>query len=489
MGEPGRSDTGQTWRLKLVVVFAGVFLTTPAASGERLVFRAGGEVILPAVIQESTVTLEGPAGSVVFSKDDFSTIEGPPTPSHEWSQRVSRTNKATPTERFAEAWWALENGLTRESLEVAREIHRDFPDHGPSARLVRAFDRLTEPCPTPSLENARDRFPTLKRRAESPHFVLFHDAEQSAAVARLEVLERVLTGFQATFAAYGVELNPPREKQVGAFFSHRADYETLLKHVGAGAFLTTLGYYHPTERWVAAADATDHPTRRAEQEWIASRSRELQGFKDLCDKMPATGRLRMVLPVEGPVVLNRTEARTRLRAFESEYQRRLLLFEVDATSANLGTAAHETVHQLVAVTGLAPRFDAFPHWLHEGLAAQFEAFEGTRWAGLAGVNRLRQQDWERMESRPPLRDLIRDQGLGRGYQRDPYASAWAFVGFLREREPKRFLELLDELRRPGQSDGSHAAEGVLASGIDELQEGWNRFRPARQSRKPRNRSN
>ena len=50
---------------------------------------------------------------------------------------------------------------------------------------------------------------------------------------------------------------------------------------------------------------------------------------------------------------------------------------------NEGTAAHEIIHLLAANSGLLPRHDAFPIWLQEGLAMQFEVIRGGRWAGSA----------------------------------------------------------------------------------------------------------
>ena len=54
-------------------------------------------------------------------------------------------------------------------------------------------------------------------------------------------------------------------------------------------------------------------------------------------------------------------------------------YAAPSTSAWLPTRA---THQLIAATRLAPRHDAFPTWLHEGLAAQFETIRGGRWAGI-----------------------------------------------------------------------------------------------------------
>ena len=59
------------------------------------------------------------------------------------------------------------------------------------------------------------------------------------------------------------------------------------------------------------------------------------------------------------------------------------------------------IHQLASDSGLVPRHDAFPVWLHEGLAAQFEVIRGGRWAGISRAHDLRLPDWRRLQS--PLR--------------------------------------------------------------------------------------
>ena len=66
-----------------------------------------------------------------------------------------------------------------------------------------------------------------------------------------------------------------------------------------------------------------------------------------------------------------------------------------------GTLAHEMIHQLAADSGLLPRHDAFPYWLHEGFAAQFEVIRGGRWAGISRAHDLRLPDWRDSSSRSP----------------------------------------------------------------------------------------
>ena len=160
--------------------------------------------------------------------------------------------------------------------------------------------------------------------------------------------------------------------------------------------------------------------------------------------------------------------------------RRQLLLEMDRRAIDLGTAAHEMVHQLVAVSGLAPRHDVFPAWLHEGFAAQFEVIRGGRWAGISRAHDLRLPDSRSVHPPPRLAALIRDEGFGRGYQRDLYAGSWALVYYLRERHPRRFFSYIDLLRAPAQSESPgpdrtvRLFRAVFGADLESLNRDWHR---------------
>ena len=122
--------------------------------------------------------------------------------------------------------------------------------------------------------------------------------------------------------------------------------------------------------------------------------------------------------------------------------------ELESRARTDGTAAHEMIHLLVTESGLASEPGAFPHWLHEGFAAQFEVVRGGRWAGVSRAHDLRLSDWRSTTTRADLEPLIRDVGFGHGYRRDLYAKSWALVYFLRKSRPREFSSFLDLLRVP-----------------------------------------
>jgi hypothetical protein len=168
----------------------------------------------------------------------------------------------------------------------------------------------------------------------------------------------------------------------------------------------------------------------------------------MLDQMPARSRIQIKLGDEPARRVGQADGRALLDRMEREAAYRTALLDLDWRASDLGLAAHEMVHQLVWDSGLAPRHDAFPYWLHEGFAAQFELVRGGRWAGIGRANDLRLPDWRRLPAPAKLERLVRDVGFGRGYQRDLYAEAWALVYYLRTRHTAGFVTFLDLLRNP-----------------------------------------
>ncbi len=204
--------------------------------------------------------------------------------------------------------------------------------------------------------------------------------------------------------------------------------------------------------------------------------------------MPGRGRIRVKLADEPAKNVGRAEGRAIIDRLEREAVFRTALLDLDWRSIDLGTAAHEMIHQLAADSGLLPHHDAFPYWLHEGFAAQFEVIRGGRWAGIGRAHDLRLTDWRNIRSPARLEQLVRDAGFGRGYQQELYAQAWALVYYLRTEHPGQFLTFIDLLRNPdAQADGGavpqrargdrffNTFQRAFGRDLDGLARGWNHF--------------
>ena len=278
--------------------------------------------------------------------------------------------------------------------------------------------------------------------------LLLHQQTDAEAAERLALLERVITGYYLFFAAQGIELTVPARRLIFAWFADQNDYLAFLRAQNAAAFATTRGYYHPTWNAVVAYDGRGTDRQREGRETARARREELRSFQATVDRLPPRAKLRVTLTGESARTLGRAEALALIDKLEREVRREELLLDLERRAIDDGTAAHEMIHLLAANSGLLPRHDAFPIWLQEGLAMQFEVIRGGRWAGIGRAHDLRLPDWRKIQPPPPLEPLVRDAGYGRGYSRDLYAQAWALVYYLRARHPQQFLTFLDLLRSP-----------------------------------------
>ena len=415
------------------------------AFAELVYFTRGGQVQLPATVEGDQVRLETPTGPQVFPRSDFLAIVPGYRLEQEWAARRDAALKAGTVEaKFAAAWWALENGLTAEAIAALSELKPLASTHEPTSRATRALEALALPCPDSDLKSLRNRLQPLGfRELRSDHVVLLHQVGEAEAQERLGVLERVVQTFTLAFATQGIELPPPRTRLVSVYFAERRDYVQLLRLSDAQAFVDTQGYYHPTLGTVFAFDTRSSEEQRTAQRAIANRKRD--------------------------------------GATPSELARQSLLLDLNWRSTDLGIAAHETIHQLTVETGLSPRFDDFPVWLHEGLAAQFEVVRGGRWAGFGRSHDLRLPDWRSIHPPPRLAPLLRDAGFDQGYRRDLYAESWALVYYLRKTHPREFLTFLDLLRAPvpiatARPDRSiEAFRSAFGGDLASLESDWHRY--------------
>ncbi len=431
-------------RLGLVAAAIGLALLNGKATADLIYFRGGGSVQLPTETVGDRIVLILPDRRLELHRDDIARrVPGfwPPT---EWESRRRSARDAGFAARFAAAWWAIENGLTTEVVPELHDLHAIDPSHGPTTRMVTILDRLGEPCPDPDASSFRKALGVEMKEARGPHVLLLHQHNDAEAAERIEVLERVIAGFHLLFAAQGIELRVPPQRLVSAWFADRADYLSFLHRQGADAFATTAGYYHPTWATVVAYDARSGEAQRSARETLRRRQEALSRASIELGAMPPGSRIRLKLTDEPPRLIDRSGLDRRGR----ETAWNLARLDLEWRSNDLGLASHEMVHHLAHNSGLVPSHDAFPVWLHEGLAAQFEVVRGGRWAGISRVDDHRLPDWRRIHRPTRLERLVRDLDFGRGYGQEIYAEAWALVYYLRVQRGPGFATFVDLLRTP-----------------------------------------
>jgi hypothetical protein len=425
---------------RTAVLLIGIVAAGASRAGE-LEFRDGLRVEVPFRVEGEVVRIEGPDRSYAFRRGDFRTMDPAGGVQAEWARRLADSETGTAEDRHAGVIWALRHGLTREGVEALEHAAEADPSHGPTARLARVARGLEAPCPDPSEWPDIPASPPAFRSSRSDHLVMLHQATASEAEARLRVLEDVLATYYLLLADLDLRLNLPRQRLVVVWFAQRADYQAFLRREHAGAFLETEGYYHPTRHFMAFFD--QRSTERAV-------------------------RVRASLASRGTRRTSDTERLALLEAFRRE-------------RGELGTAAHELVHALVRDSGLAPRHETIPVWLHEGLAMQFEVVRDGRWAGVGQPHPARLDDWSRSVGRSArLARVASDADYGRGFNLALYTQAWALVRFLWTDRPETFVALLDQLRAPRLDDrdpGAIAAASLGSASMrdpDTLDREWHR---------------
>jgi hypothetical protein len=443
---------------------AWVLAAVATAKADLLEFRAGGSVEMRAHIDGDLVHLETPGGRFTFTRRDFRRIEPGPWPERDWEAVARRAASGNLDEKLAAARWALNQGLTREAVELVRGIHAEDATHEPAARMATVLEQLARPLPDPDLAAVRAVLPGEFRVSRGPHVVVFHQHEDAEAHERVETLENVITSFHLEFAALGFELRPLESRLVSVWIAERSDYLAYLEADGAAAFRATRGYHHPTRRIVITYDARSDGELQRRLEAIAARRAQLAELATLIDTAPRGAGIRLPELGAASKTLPPHAARRALEAWTRDTDREALLVELAYRRLNLAPAAHETVHQLVVASGLAERQADFPAWLNEGLAMQFEAMRGGRWGGLGTPSSLRLEHWQSLARPPVLSRVLADDGLGPGAGRDAYAAAWAWVYFLRQAHPDTWRTIIDRLRLPSSSSAAakdRARQAVL----------------------------
>lgn len=408
---------------------------------------SGLKLPLESVVDGDSIKIEGPSGTLVLPTRLIRERTAHARPERDWPSRLDAAKRQGANEQLQAAIWAIDHALIREGVAALRAIHAAEPQHQPTARMVAALEKLAAPCPAadrqPALASSLGRFET----AAGPHIVISHQHSLSDVNERIQLLERVLMTFYLDFAALGIDLPPPRHRLRCLWFSRQAEYQAYLRAHGAAAFLNTRGHYNPSLNVVAFYDARDDAAQRRARAELDRRISELAAAR------PANSNDEILL----------LEARS-------------LALDAECRELDLSVAAHEFVHQLIDNSTLCPRPGAFPKWLSEGLAMQYEPVRATRWGGPGGFNRLRDRDWSSLNSYPNIEYILNPSTFARGYRENAYAGAWVLVRHLRSARPGAFVALFDALRAPTPSHdrpeltARQALEASFGAEFDELRE-------------------
>ncbi len=455
------------------------------ARGEFIYFARGGETILPVRSEGTRVFVAAPAGEIAFEKADFIAIVPGGTLESVWQDRLDRAlknKKMSAQERFETAWFGIENGFAIEAEPLLRAITADDPRSLPASRMLATLDKAKRAA---AIEPVAADFPTNLpgppiQVANGRFVVLLHQLDAKTAADRVELLDRVFTTYYLVLSAWGIDLRAPRSKLVSVAFATRSDYLSFLRDEG-DAIATTQGHYHPIRKITFTYDSHDSDENRREQAAFDRERTEIERLDEAILKLPANGRLRAKIAGETMRTVDRRAAVELRDRLERDLHRQILLNDLTNRSVDMGNAAHELIHQLVAASGGVLGRGATPIWLQEGLAMQFEVVRGGRWAGVGRVHDTRLPVYRSQKPFPRLAPLVADQGFGHGYQSNAYAQAWSLVYFLRQKRPREFIAFLDRLRGEAEFVSDHegsakryveAFKGAFGDDLESIEIEW-----------------
>lgn len=368
-----------------------------SARGDLLWLRDGQPVEVRGRSEPSGFVVTLPGREIHIPHREITRREPSSDLASHWKSRRTAAIHGTPEDRLAAIWWAIQHGLNADALALLDHAIAGDPPNPTLNRIQQTAKLLKPALNDPDLDSLQNLLPANARFARGPHTLLVHQHDDDEAARKVALLERVFWTFYLEQAARGITLHPPRHRLVLLWFGERDAYQARLRAEGATAFLDTRGYFHPTRLIVLQCDerAFDRASRYA-----GTPGRQLRR-------------------------------------------------ELTRTHRDIGTAAHEWVHLLSRESGLVERHDDWPLWLHEGFAMQFEAASAGDWNGPGQPSAERLADLLKSPRPLPPATLLDPSQAKLGYNQIYYASAWAWVYYLRSEQDTLWTSLLHLGRSPG----------------------------------------
>ncbi len=267
------------------------------------------------------------------------------------------------------------------------------------------------------------------------HFLVFFDRQRDWAIQRGRLLEKSYNQFYGMMHEVGWPVRPLRHRLVCILLHDRARFVEYARTTDQLTEHWPNGYYSSgTNRIAFYNDATAEPLRKL--------AAQLRGRQTQLDQLYL--RLQgMHAPVR-PVERANLDARIRTlqRQLDSLHRTQWLVVE----RANASKATHEAVHQLAFNSGLQQRGLAYPFWMVEGLATNFEAQDLNRPFGLGFDNPARRtvlRSAVRRNEMVPLEQfvvIVDPRKAAEAHRNLLYAEAWGLFRYLFEHHRPQLMQ-------------------------------------------------
>lgn len=383
----------------------------------------------------------GRFGSVRFSREEVADVRKRPgresIPKKIREAAAARDIKAS----LLAAREALKAGapdLFRQALASLNEFAAEDPAVARLTRFVVAYDVAPTAWDQEAFE--RETFgvgqaPERFSAGRSLLYLVDPAADRNAkelAQHRLSLMEKVSQTFFFLLVFDGVDVELPARPLIGVWCSDAADFQTLRESRGPKLVEAT-GFFSPDPGVSVFFDQSTGP------------------------------RFAPYLALAAAMQQERRQAKALRHPNFDEIARRAdatqLVARTAKERADIETVVHESVHQLVAISGLLPSGSHPPRSLHEGLATYFEGYGGDGWPGPGSLPRERHARLVKLLDQTDscsIADVL-DGSPPRGDAKlealDAYAYAWGATHFLAETRPAelyRFCRSVAEESREGK---------------------------------------
>lgn len=278
----------------------------------------------------------------------------------QYLQRLSQTDRNDAVALASLGDWASANDLSQEAAQVYRRVLEIRPDDDEVyQRLIRITDTTRLP------ENPRRQAELAKQIGGkfqlhvSPHFLIFYDTDQAWALNRAVLLEKTHDIFYSAFRRADLKPLPLPERMVCLLFDSHDDFVQYARNVDKMNMAWSSGYYSVRSNRIAFFNDRTNPAHQRVVEHIAELEKTIDGLRQKIREQSRNPAL---------VAAHRQQLDQAMR--EHQWYRNRL--RGVAGMANTAKTTHEAVHQLAFNSNLQVRGVAYPFWLAEGLATNFE---------------------------------------------------------------------------------------------------------------------
>ena len=239
-------------------------------------------------------------------------------------------------------------------------------------------------------------------------------------------MERVYESFYLWFYLKGRELDFPDQK-----------------------LMVTL--YGDHENYMLMVNRTDPELRMAAGFWSRLHNVAVYYAQDTTD---LGKRLRKLLREQQKEIEDARRKRVAVGDLIRLHSTLEMLIDTLFEGEEIEVVTHEGCHQLAGNSGLLPPQVSTPIWVHEGLAAFFEAPGDAAWAGIGAVNERRIGTYRALKQLKDVcnlefiaTDRIFTRAANVAAKDAAYGPSWALTHFMMNERFDQFMEYYDALSR------------------------------------------